>query len=166
VEQGFWLPKQADLAADFDIGGAEAFSFFGDLKFDFLTFLQRTVSIAFDGFMVNEHIFAAAFLFDEAEALCVVKPLNCTLVHVNESFYCRDDEIAGFTKDDRRILPKEFQMVYRDVTTFSMNCSDNRNITAFSSRSNHTPLCRCVCNYFRAVEISGTVEIDRTRKRS
>src|SRR6185437_14453418 len=58
-----------------------AFLAFGDGELDRLSFLQRTESVRLNGGEVHEDILAV-LAGDEAEALRVVKPLDCSLFHI------------------------------------------------------------------------------------
>jgi hypothetical protein len=65
-----------------DVLGLEALGATHDVELHALTFLERTEAVCADCGEVNENIFVVALTGDEAEALCVVEPLNCALFHV------------------------------------------------------------------------------------
>ena len=51
-------------------------SFF-EVKFHFLSFSKRFVSLATDGGIVDKNVFAP-ILFDEAKTFCIIKPFNAS----------------------------------------------------------------------------------------
>jgi hypothetical protein len=63
-----------------DVLGLQAFGPFYDIELDRLAFLKRTKSLALDGRMMHEHVFAVSAA-KEAESLCIVKPFYCSLFH-------------------------------------------------------------------------------------
>src|SRR3989338_2834953 len=64
------------------------------VKDDFLTFLERLEAAHADLGIVCEQIRAAIVGCDKTEALCVVKPFNCTGCHVVVSFRSEKYEIS------------------------------------------------------------------------
>src|SRR5882762_11059670 len=57
-----------------------AFGALDDVEFNALAFLERTETVCLDGCVMHEYILAVVAA-KEAESLCVVEPLNCTLFH-------------------------------------------------------------------------------------
>lgn len=52
-----------------------------DLEFDCLVLVERLVAIGLDRGVVDENVWSAISLLDEAEALFCVEPLNGALCH-------------------------------------------------------------------------------------
>ena len=57
-----------------------------NIKLDRLTLFQGAESVALNGGVMNEHVVAIGAA-DESEALGIVKPFHCSLLH-NHSFCC------------------------------------------------------------------------------
>jgi hypothetical protein len=64
-----------------DVLGLEALGSTHDVELHALTFLQAAEAVRANRGKVNENIFVVALASNEAETLCVVKPLDCALFH-------------------------------------------------------------------------------------
>jgi hypothetical protein len=69
--------------------GLEAFGAAHDIELYALAFLKAAEAVRVDRGEVNEDIFVVALARNEAEALGIVKPLDCTLFHFGV-FLCID----------------------------------------------------------------------------
>jgi hypothetical protein len=65
-----------------DVLSLEALGTTHDVELDALAFLKRAEAVRADCCEMHENIFVVALAGNEAEALCVVKPLYCALFHV------------------------------------------------------------------------------------
>jgi hypothetical protein len=63
-----------------DVLSLPALGAFDDTELNGLTFLEAAESAGLDGRVMNEYVFAV-LTADEAVALCVIEPLNCSLFH-------------------------------------------------------------------------------------
>ncbi len=72
------------IANDLQIGRRNFSAAINQVKFQLLTFGQSFKASAFDCADVNEHVFTAAFLLDEAEALLAVEEFHNALASAND----------------------------------------------------------------------------------
>jgi hypothetical protein len=78
-----------------DVLGLPALGAFDNVELNGLTFLQAAETAGLDGRVVNENVFAV-LTADEAVALRVIEPLNCSLFHgVTYSF---EIDVARFER--------------------------------------------------------------------
>ena len=66
--------------------GLPAFRSLDNIKLDRLTLFEGAESVTLNGRVMNEHVVAIGSA-DESEALGIVKPFHCSLLH-NHSFCC------------------------------------------------------------------------------
>lgn len=65
-----------------------------DLERNLLAFIEGAQTGPFDGADMNEDVLAAVIGLDEAEALCRIKPLNCSGSHLCVQGAPKRDELA------------------------------------------------------------------------
>jgi len=65
-----------------NVGCLPAFGSFDYVELDGLTFLEAFEAVRVYGGVVNEDVFAI-LTADETKSLCIVKPLHCSLFHVD-----------------------------------------------------------------------------------
>jgi len=100
TSQGFWQPWLLKFMASgrscgcvllpHDTIRLRTFLTGHNVELDWVAFLERLVTVNLNGGIVNEDI-GTIFTTDEAEALCIVEPFDCSLVlmsHRLSSFLC------------------------------------------------------------------------------
>lgn len=81
-----WFMQSRTISDRGDLLGLGTLGTLGDLELHALRLVERTVAVALDGGVVDEHVGAATILGDEAEALLSVEPLNGAFCHGDISF--------------------------------------------------------------------------------
>jgi hypothetical protein len=89
TKPGFLIADCSPYLNRLNVLGLEALGAAHDVELHALAFLKAAEAVRVDRGEVNEDIFVVALARNEAEALGIVKPLDCTLFHFGV-FLCVD----------------------------------------------------------------------------